>query len=139
MPPYPYFRALYAIPVRQVRDLLTASFRFRLTADTLAVRLCASSLPTRTRDFHPLEYAHAGQTKQAEIHLLDFCLYLSHSSGIPQCVNRLLSRCLSGRIPAEYGTYDHGEACGHSCCLPVHLKAHGVSYNHFYNLQDPQR
>ncbi|MEQ3317702.1 hypothetical protein, partial [Enterocloster clostridioformis] len=42
---------------------LTASFRFRLTADTLAVRLCASLLPTRTWDFHPLENAHAGQTK----------------------------------------------------------------------------
>ena len=63
MPPYPYFRALYAVPVRQVRGLLTASFRFRLTADTLAVRLCASLLPTRTWDFHPLENAHAGQTK----------------------------------------------------------------------------
>lgn len=65
MPPYPYFRALYAVPVRQVRGLLTASFRFRLTADTLAVRLCASLLPTRTWDFHPLENAHAGQTKSA--------------------------------------------------------------------------
>ena len=63
MPPYPHFRALYAVPVRQVRGLLTASFRFRLTADTLAVRLCASLLPTRTWDFHPLENAHAGQTK----------------------------------------------------------------------------
>lgn len=64
LPPYPYFRALYAVPVRQVRGLLTASFRFRLTADTLAVRLCASSLPMRTRDFHPLELAHAGQTEK---------------------------------------------------------------------------
>ena len=63
-PPYPYFRAFYAVPVRQVRDLLTASFRFRLAADTFAVQLCASSLPTRTRDFHPLEFAHVGQTKQ---------------------------------------------------------------------------
>ncbi len=61
--PYPYFRALYAVPVRQVRGLPTASFRFRLTAATLAVQLCASSLPTRTRDFHPLEFSHAGQTK----------------------------------------------------------------------------
>ncbi len=66
LPPYPYFRALYAVPVRQVRGLLTASFRFRLTADTLAVRLCASSLPMRTRDFHPLELAHAGQTKESQ-------------------------------------------------------------------------
>ena len=70
MPPYPYFRALYAVPVRQVRDLPTASFRFRLAADTLAVQLCASSLPTRTRDFHPLENAHAGQTKIIAAHEL---------------------------------------------------------------------
>ena len=63
LPPYPHFRALYAVPVRQVRGLLTASFRFHLTMDTLAVRLCTSSLSTRTRDFHPLENAHAGQTK----------------------------------------------------------------------------
>lgn len=36
-----------------------------LTADTLAVPLCASPLPTRTRDLHPLENSHAGQTKAA--------------------------------------------------------------------------
>ncbi len=64
LPPYPYFRALYVVPVRQVRGLLTASFRFRLTADTLAVQLCASPLPTRTRDLHPLENSHAGQQNQ---------------------------------------------------------------------------
>lgn len=64
LPPYPYFRALYAVPVRQVRGLPTASFRFHLTTDTLAVRLCALSFPTRTREFHPLESAHTGQTKR---------------------------------------------------------------------------
>jgi len=31
--------------------------------DTLAVQLCTSLLPTRTRDFHPLERAHGAQTK----------------------------------------------------------------------------
>ena len=31
-----------------------------------AVQLCASSLPTRTRDFHPLDYAHAGQKEAPE-------------------------------------------------------------------------
>ena len=80
LPPYPYFRALYAVPVRQARDLLTASFRFPLTVDTLAVQLCASSLPTRTRDLHPLENAHAGQTKRPAksnrllLVLLQFCM-----------------------------------------------------------------
>ena len=61
---YPYFPALYAIPVRRTKGLPTASFRFHLTVDTLAVQLCTSSLPTRTRDFHPLERAHGAQTKE---------------------------------------------------------------------------
>ena len=34
--------ALYAISVRRTRDLLTASFRFYLAIDTLAVRLYTS-------------------------------------------------------------------------------------------------
>ena len=34
--------ALYAISVRQAKGLLTASFRFHLAMDTLAVQLCAS-------------------------------------------------------------------------------------------------
>ena len=63
-PPYPYFPALYVVSVRQVRGLPTASSRFHLTMDTLAVQLCASSLPTRTRDFHPLEPAHGGRTEK---------------------------------------------------------------------------
>ena len=63
-PTYPYFPALYVVPVRQAKGLLTASFRFHLTMDTLAVQLCTSSLPTRTRDFHPLERAHGAQTKK---------------------------------------------------------------------------
>ena len=64
-PPYPYFPALYVVSVRQVRGLPTASFRFHLTVNTLAVQLCASSLPTRTRDFHPLEPAHGGRTEKS--------------------------------------------------------------------------
>ena len=34
--------ALYVISVRRARDLLTVSFRFHLTMDTLAVRLYTS-------------------------------------------------------------------------------------------------
>ena len=60
---YPYSRALYVISVRRTKSLLTASFRFHFTMDTLAVQLCASSLPRCTWDFHPLESAHGGQTK----------------------------------------------------------------------------
>ena len=59
---YPHFRALYVIPVRRTKGLPTASFRFHLAMDTLAVQLYTSSLPRRVRDFHPLERAHGAQT-----------------------------------------------------------------------------
>ena len=59
---YPYFRALYVISVRRTKSLPTASFRFHLTTDTLAVQLYTSSLPRRVRDFHPLERAHGAQS-----------------------------------------------------------------------------
>jgi len=61
---YPYFRALYVISVRRTKSLPTASFRFHLTMDTLAVQLYTSSLPRRVRDFHPLERAHGAQTQK---------------------------------------------------------------------------
>ena len=53
----------------------TASFRFHLTMDTLAVQLCASLLPTRTRDFHPLEPAHGGRTREGTAYDLPFPLF----------------------------------------------------------------
>ncbi len=53
---YPYFRALYVIPVRRTRGLPTASFRFHLTMDTLAfgytlptTRACYGLSPVRAR------------------------------------------------------------------------------------------
>ena len=52
------------ISVRRTKGLPTASFRFHLTMDTLAVQLYTSSLPRRVRDFHPLERAHGAQTKK---------------------------------------------------------------------------
>ena len=57
--------ALYAISVRRCRILLSASFRFHLTMDTLAVQLM---VPTTKpiADFHRLVTAHAGQTKNRE-------------------------------------------------------------------------
>ena len=68
LPPYPYFRALYAVPVRQVRGLLTASFRFRLTEDTLAFGYI---LPTTGRipDLHRLETCAARRTIKLLSHL----------------------------------------------------------------------
>ncbi len=49
------------VSVRQVSGLPRASFRFRLATDTLAsgYELGATSC---SRDFHPLEFAHAGHT-----------------------------------------------------------------------------
>ena len=80
---YPYFRALYVISVRRTKSLLTASFRFHLTMDTLAVLLYTSSLPRRVRDFHPLERTHGAQTKKSpqpkpERHLFSILNYLKH-------------------------------------------------------------
>ena len=73
---YPYFRALYVISVRRTKSLLTASFRFHLTMDTLAVLLYTSSLPRRVRDFHPLERAHGAQTKKGRCSFVIFLLHL---------------------------------------------------------------
>ena len=62
------------ISVRRTKSLLTASFRFHLTMDTLAVLLYTSSLPRRVRDFHPLERAHGAQTKETDA-LLGVCYH----------------------------------------------------------------
>lgn len=58
--------ASYVISVRRTKSLLTASFRFYLTIDTLAVQLYTSLSPRRVRDFHPLERAHGAQTYKKE-------------------------------------------------------------------------
>ena len=88
LPSYPYFPALYVVSVRQVRGLPTASSRFHLTMDTLAVQLCASSLPTRTRDFHPLEPAHGGRTKKIATcsQVTIFILYILLSADEPSVI-----------------------------------------------------
>ena len=59
--------ASYVISVRRTKSLLTASFRFYLTIDTLAVQLYTSLSPRRVRDFHPLERAHGAQTKNSAL------------------------------------------------------------------------
>ena len=81
---YPYFRALYVISVRRTKGLPTASFRFHLAMDTLAVQLYTSSLPRRVRDFHPLERAHGAQTKKRRKHacsqrFIGFFMLTAHS------------------------------------------------------------
>jgi len=58
---HPMQTALYVVSVRWTNLLLTASFRFHLAMDTLAVQL---TLPTtkRVRDFHPIAINHASHT-----------------------------------------------------------------------------
>lgn len=53
----------YAVSVRQVSGLPPASFRSRLAADTLALGYVLGATPC-TRDFHPLERAHAERTNK---------------------------------------------------------------------------
>ena len=53
-----------AVPVRQVSGLPPASFRFHLAVDTLA-RGYTLGATSCTRDFHPLDHAHAGHTKKS--------------------------------------------------------------------------
>ncbi|WP_417204910.1 hypothetical protein, partial [Sutterella wadsworthensis] len=59
----------YAVSVRQVSGLPPASFRSRLAADTLALGYVLGATPC-TRDFHPLERAHAERTKKLRGELL---------------------------------------------------------------------
>ena len=58
-----HLRMPYAVSVRQVSGLPPASFRSRLAADTLALGYVLGATPC-TRDFHPLERAHAERTTQ---------------------------------------------------------------------------
>ena len=67
--------ASYVISVRRTKSSLTASFRFYLTIDTLAVQLYTSLSPRRVRDFHPLERAHGAQTKIRSRPFVDFFKY----------------------------------------------------------------
>ena len=67
--------ASYVISVRRTKSLLTASFRFYLTIDTLAVQLYTSLSPRRVRDFHPLERVHGAQTKNTSHLQLVFIFY----------------------------------------------------------------
>ena len=100
---YPYFRALYVISVRRTKSLLTASFRFHLTMNTLAVQLYTSSLPRRVRDLHPLERAHGAQTqKNSEMdhHLRAQALHSSIKITVPSSsfIQTILSAPESHRI-----------------------------------------
>ena len=97
---YPYFRALYVISVRRTKSLLTASFRFHLTMDTLAVRLYTSSLPRRVRDFHPLERAHGAQTKR-DINQGQYLFFSYYNSLVKHQIGKLKLNKIAARWPAK--------------------------------------
>ena len=58
--------ALYAISIRQARDLPPPFFRFCLTADTLGLSYILPAAG-RIRDFHPLERALTGRTQKSAV------------------------------------------------------------------------
>ena len=118
---YPYFRALYVISVRRTKSLLTASFRFHLTMDTLAVLLYTSSLPRRVRDFHPLERAHGAQTKKRIMHFLHYPFFYSY------CFNFLqFTHCRINALLHCHHFFIYFIFCGFHC-----LKCHGQKFVKF--------
>lgn len=78
-----HLRMPYAVSVRQVSGLPPASFRPRLAADTLALGYVLGATPC-TRDFHPLERAHAERTNK------------------PPVIRRGLFTCVSSRMGKSY-------------------------------------
>ena len=99
----PVFPSLVCGSCSSGQGFPTASFRFHLTMDTLAVQLCTSSLPTRTRDLHPLERAHGAQTqKNSEMdhHLRAQALHSSIKITVPSSsfIQTILSAPESHRI-----------------------------------------
>ena len=68
MPPRPDVAASYAIPVRRARTLLTASFRFRVAPDTLAVRLTVPTIRVRRGLAPPSHRPDTTPAKRASRH-----------------------------------------------------------------------
>ena len=102
---YPYFRALYVIPVRRTKSLLTASFRFHLAMDTLAVRLYTSSLPRRVRDLHPLERAHGAQTKRLRHEAQSYISYKIRFQLIDDPLSKFFSGTMSASSPSAFSAH----------------------------------
>ena len=93
--------ALYAISIRQARDLPPPFFRVCLTADTLGLSYILPAAG-RIRDFHPLERALTGRTQKALSDLkpsqiaLFFCCFLIGLQPVLErlhhCIAELLGR-----------------------------------------------
>lgn len=91
--------ALYAISIRQARDLPPPFFRFCLTADTLGLSYILPAAG-RIRDFHPLERALTGRTRKTppsrygseasfiEVHWFDPAVQKIHIAYLLFCVKK---------------------------------------------------
>ena len=118
---YPYFRALYVISVRRTKSLLTASFRFHLTMDTLAVLLYTSSLPRRVRDFHPLERAHGAQTKKTDAPSRKHLFYIFYQRIKSDIFPHTKSSHTAHTHHAAHGSCHHHFVC---CCIGLNFCTH---------------
>ena len=80
----------YKVSIRRTKVLPPASFKPHLTMDPLPLAVCLL-WSYRTRDFHPLDYTHAGRTP------LSGCAGLLHGKA---CHTILRSLCsLTNRVP----------------------------------------
>ena len=77
--------------------MLTASFRFHLTVDTLAVQLYTSHYPGVFGTFHPLERAYGAQTKQV-------MRYIRLNSLVPELMDMVDNKKM-GFMPAVELSY----------------------------------
>jgi hypothetical protein len=82
LPSRPDVAASYAIPVRRVRTLLTASFGFRVAPDTLVVRLSVPTIRVR-RGLSPPSHCLATTTKQMALTRHAPCLAHNERAGLP--------------------------------------------------------
>ena len=88
--------ALYAISIRQARDLPPPFFRFCLTADTLGLSYILPAAG-RIRDFHPLERALTGRTRKNIPHYASWKRTVRDVYPITQLLSNAHSKRLSSR------------------------------------------
>lgn len=88
--------ALYAISIRQARDLPPPFFRFCLTADTLGLSYILPAAG-RIRDFHPLERALTGRTRKNIPHYASWKRTVWDVYPITRLLSNVHSKRLSSR------------------------------------------
>lgn len=129
--------ALYAISIRQARDLPPPFFRFCLTADTLGLSYILPAAG-RIRDFHPLERALTGRTRKTppsrygseasfiEVHWFDPAVQKIHIAYLLFCAKKpdrkqtsqsasCPAAISSNSSPSEQGILYHTRAPAQDC------------------------